>query len=132
MKKKTLLTWAKWVGVMFLLTLLISCSGNSDVKIHTVTFDLGYDAPPESVEIEDGAILAPIENPVRNGYQFEGWYTADGTLYEFNTPVTESFTLTVHWRIKSSSGGDDGDGSDIKTHTVTFNYGYDGASSKIV
>lgn len=28
---------------------------------------------------------------------FEGWYTADGTLYEFNTPVTESFTLTAHW-----------------------------------
>ena len=99
MKKRSLLTLVQWGGVIFLLTLLISCPGSSDIKIHTVTFDLGYDgtSPPEKVEIEDGAILSPIKDPVRDGYQFEGWYTADGTLYEFNTPVTESFTLTAHW-----------------------------------
>lgn len=97
-------------GVIFLLTLLISCPGSSDIKIHTVTLDLGYDGapPPEKVEIEDGAVLSPITDPVRDGYQFEGWYTADGTLYEFNTPVTESFTLTARWKIESSGGSGGG------------------------
>lgn len=94
-------------GVIFLLTLLISCPGSSDIKIHTVTLDLGYDGapPPEKVEIEDGKVLSPITDPVRSGYQFEAWFTADGTPYNFNTPVTESFTLTAHWKIKSSGGG---------------------------
>ena len=94
-------------GVIFLLTLLISCPGSSDIKIHTVTLDLGYDGapPPEKVEIEDGKVLSPITDPVRSGYQFEAWYTADGTPYNFDTPVTESFTLTAHWKIKSSGGG---------------------------
>lgn len=107
MKKRSLLTLVQWGGVIFLLTLLISCPGSSDIKIHTVTLDLGYDGapPPEKVEIEDGAVLSPITDPVRDGYQFEDWYTADGTPYNFDTPVTESFTLTAHWEIKSSGGG---------------------------
>ena len=107
MKKRSLLTLVQWGGVIFLLTLLISCPGSSDIKIHTVTLDLGYDGapPPEKVEIEDGKVLSPITDPVRSGYQFEAWYTADGTPYNFDTPVTESFTLTAHWKIKSSGGG---------------------------
>ena len=93
-------------GVIFLLTLLISCPGSSDIKIHTVTLDLGYDGapPPEKVEIEDGAVLSPTTDPVRDGYQFEDWYTADGTPYNFDTPVTESFTLTARWTPNSGGG----------------------------
>ena len=107
MKKRSLLTLVQWGGVIFLLTLLISCPGSSDIKIHTVTLDLGYDGapPPEKVEIEDGKVLSPITDPVRSGYQFEAWFTADGTPYNFDTPVTESFTLTARWKIKSSGGG---------------------------
>lgn len=101
-------------GVIFLLALLTSCPGSSDIKIHTVTFDLGYDGapPPEKVEIEDGAVLPSVEDPVRYGYQFDDWYTADGMLYDFKTPVTESFTLTAHW-IQNSGGG--GGGSSAPT-----------------
>ena len=49
------------------------------------------------------------EDPVRNGYWFAGWYTADGTLYDFETPVTEDFVLTARWRAES-----------ITYYTVTF------------
>lgn len=107
MKKRSLLTLVQWGGVIFLLTLLISCPGSSDIKIHTVTLNYGYDGapPPEKIEIEDGTVLSPITDPVRDGYQFEGWYTADGTPYNFDTPVIDSFTLTAHWKIKSSGGG---------------------------
>ena len=108
MKKRSLLPSLIffWGGVIFLLALLTSCPGSSDIKIHTVTFDLGYDgaSPPEKIEIEDGAVLPSVEDPVRYGYQFDDWYTADGMLYDFKTPVTESFTLTAHW-IQNSGGG---------------------------
>ena len=97
-------------GVLFLLALLTSCPGSSDIKIHTVTFDLGYDGapPPEKVEIEDGDVLPSVKDPAQDGYQFDGWYTADGTLYDFKTPVTESFTLTARWTIESSGGSGGG------------------------
>ncbi len=116
MKKRSLLPSLIffWGGVIFLLALLTSCPGSSDIKIHTVTFDLGYDgaSPPEKIEIEDGAVLPSVEDPVRYGYQFDDWYTADGMLYDFKTPVTESFTLTAHW-IQNSGGG--GGGSSAPT-----------------
>ena len=110
MKKRSLFTIIQWGGVIFLLALLTSCPGSSDIKIHTVTLDLGYDgaSPPEKIEIEDGSILSPVEDPARDGYQFDGWYTADGTLYAFKTPVTESFTLTARWTIESSGGSGGG------------------------
>ena len=113
MKKNGLFSVVKWVGFVLLLALLVSCPGSSDIKIHTVTLNYGYDGapPPEKIEIEDGAVLPSVEHPVRDGYQFDGWYTADGTLYEFNTPVTESFTLTARWKIKSSGGGGGGGSS---------------------
>ena len=78
-----------------------------------MAFDLGYDgtSPPEIVEIEDGTVLSPIKDPVRSGYQFDGWYTADGKPYNFDTPITESFTLIARWKIKSSGGGGGGGSS---------------------
>ena len=107
MKKKGLFSVVQLVGFVLLLALLVSCPGSPDIKIHTVTLNYGYDGapPPEKIEIEDGAVLSPITDPVRSGYQFEGWYTADGTPYNFDTPVIDSFTLTAHWKIKSSGGG---------------------------
>lgn len=80
-----------------------------------MTFDLGYNgaSPPEKIEIEDGSVLSPVEDPARDGYRFDGWYTADGTLYDFKTPVTESFTLTARWTIESSGGG--GGGGSVPT-----------------
>ena len=110
MKKRSLFTIIQWGGVLFLLALLTSCPGSSDIKIHTVTFDLGYDGapPPEKVEIEDGDVLPSVKDPAQDGYQFDGWYTADGTLYDFKTPVTESFTLTARWTIESSGGSGGG------------------------
>ena len=35
----------------------------------------------------------PIE-PTKTGYEFDGWFTSDGTKWDFNTAVTENITLT--------------------------------------
>ena len=37
--------------------------------------------------------------PTREGYSFVGWYTEDGTGYDFETPVKNPLTLKAQWTI---------------------------------
>lgn len=64
----------------------------------SVLFDScgGTDVYP--VKFEDGAPVAAPDAPARNGYAFDGWYTADGQAWNFNDPVSEGLTLLAHWR----------------------------------
>ncbi len=66
---------------------------------HTVTFDTGEEGTkPEdqSVPYPYGRAKRPSPDPVRDGYQFDGWFTGN-TAYDFSTPVTENLTLTAKW-----------------------------------
>jgi uncharacterized repeat protein (TIGR02543 family) len=51
--------------------------------------------------ITKGALVEPPATPIRPGYAFTGWYTAltGGELFEFTTPVNESFTLFARWQL---------------------------------
>ncbi len=69
--------------------------GSDIVLNHVVTF---------SNQGEEWSNIAPDGSPVeeptapsRAGYIFLGWYTADGRLYDFATPVTADITLTARW-----------------------------------
>lgn len=64
----------------------------------SVLFDScgGTDVYP--VKYETGAPIAAPDAPVRNGYAFDGWYTADGKAWNFDDPVSEGLTLMAHWR----------------------------------
>ena len=70
---------------------------------HTVTFDSagGRGVDPQSVD--DGAQASrPAEDPTRDGYLFDGWFTKDAkgdskVAYDFTQPVTANLTLTAHW-----------------------------------
>ena len=51
---------------------------------------------------EDEKVVRPVD-PSREGYTFGGWYT-DSSLtneYDFDLPVTSSFTLYAKWNINS-------------------------------
>ena len=42
----------------------------------------------------------PVEkpaNPTKTGFRFGGWLTEEGTLWDFDTPVTGDMTLTAQW-----------------------------------
>ena len=42
--------------------------------------------------------LKAIHDPTRAGYNFTGWYTKDGQLFDVNkTAITENITLYAHW-----------------------------------
>ncbi len=67
-----------------------------------VLFDLGYDRLPYvKVDVEKGQTVAKPENPVREGYVFDGWLE-DGHYYDFSSTVVESGTLVASWKKLSS------------------------------
>ena len=57
----------------------------------------GSEAPdPQQVSYPYGRVQRPSPNPVREGYQFDGWFIGE-VAYDFSKPVTEDLTLTAHW-----------------------------------
>lgn len=80
-------------------------------RTHTVTFHLNYDgAPaPTAVPVNSGDTAARPADPLREGYDFGGWYRDPNcfTAYSFeSTVVTSDLALYAKWT--------------LKTYTVTF------------
>ncbi len=65
---------------------------------YTVTFDSAGGNAVEPQTVEYNSAVTTVE-PIRQGYDFLGWFYADRTKYE-NQPVTENITLTAQWEIK--------------------------------
>ncbi|MDR2711552.1 MAG: InlB B-repeat-containing protein, partial [Clostridiales bacterium] len=69
--------------------------------IHTVTFDSQSGSAVASEEVADDDKVTKPADPIRSGYNFGNWYIdkdcADKDLYDFETPVTDSFTLYAKW-----------------------------------
>ena len=64
---------------------------------HT-TMDGGNTILVQFTEI-NGTVLKPV-NPQRNGYNFVGWYTEDGKMFDFNTVLTSNIKLIAKWKKK--------------------------------
>ncbi|MBR6405651.1 MAG: InlB B-repeat-containing protein [Lachnospiraceae bacterium] len=71
-----------------------SYTGNYNVTFYT---NGGSSIPSQSIPYGQ-AVTRPAD-PVRQGYEFDNWYT-DGTystVYDFQSPVTTSLTLYARW-----------------------------------
>ncbi|MBT1175946.1 InlB B-repeat-containing protein, partial [Bifidobacterium sp. LC6] len=67
---------------------------------YTVKFNVnGGSGSVASQTVESGKTAASPSNPTRDGYTFDGWYTAKtgGSRYDFSTPVKKNLTLYAHW-----------------------------------
>lgn len=69
---------------------------------YTVTFDTNGGTPVESQEITDGETVYKPTNPTKAAddnykYTFAGWYTEDGTEFNFDNPITANTVLIAHW-----------------------------------
>jgi len=65
-----------------------------------VTFVPGNGFENVVVQIEEGALVAIPTEYALQFYEIAGWKKdAEETYYDFNTPVTSSFTLTATWNI---------------------------------
>lgn len=75
-----------------------------EINTYTVTLDSNGGSEVEAVTVEWNT-SAELSAPTKEGYNFLGWYYANGTKYE-GQAVTENITLTAHW--------------ELKVYTVTF------------
>ena len=66
----------------------------------TVTFDPnGGSVTPDKAETSEGGKLSSIPAPVREGYTFQGWFTAQtgGEQVSADTVFTTNTTIYAHW-----------------------------------
>lgn len=70
-------------------------------ELVTVTFDYDYygaKLTSYSYPVEKGTCVAvPVNTPVRTGYEFVKWISADGSDFDFSSPVTDDTTITAQW-----------------------------------
>lgn len=96
----------------------------------TVTFDSDNGAVAAFATkkvLEGDKVSAPETNPTKadtedEKYQFNGWYTTEGTAFDFNTEITDNITLIAHYAVthiyKVSFNLNGGEGT-IETQRVT-------------
>ena len=67
--------------------------------VYTVSFE-GSDITPQSVKAGETAVRP--EDPVKNGYDFGGWYTDENytEAYDFSAPVKSDIRLYALWKEK--------------------------------
>ena len=80
------------------------------------------DDEAEVQKVDYGNTVAFVE-PVRENYLFLGWYTDEALTqsYDFNSAVTQSFTLYAKWRLQQVVG----QAPDGTTITVSSDSGFD-------
>ena len=80
--------------------------GDFQLPTRTVTFDSQGGSSVDAQTDEYGFYATAPEDPVKENYTFQGWFTAadeTGSPYDWNQPVTENITLYAHWTQKTIS-----------------------------
>ena len=90
-----------------------STVGPTEPSEFTITFNNDDGTLIKTVKVSKGQVATKIEDPVKEGYKFVGWYNGL-ILYDFNLEVTTDLILTAKFEAN-------------KKITVTFNS--DGGSS---
>lgn len=79
-----------------------------DADIHTITFDAnGGSCDTAAADTNGDGVLTTLPTATRDGYTFDGWFTAKdgGDKVTTETFFKEDITLYAHWTKNSSGGG---------------------------
>ncbi len=73
--------------------------GGGSVTRYTVTFDTQGGSEIDSIRVIRNNTVTKPEDPAREGYTFEGWFTDQecSEAYDFDTKVTKNITLYAKW-----------------------------------
>ncbi len=85
-----------------------SAKGGSG-EAHIVTFDTAGGSEVAAQVVGDGKEAKRPAGPTKEGFNFEGWFTEDGTKYDFGTKVTDNLVLYAHWTAKDDGKKDEED-----------------------
>lgn len=97
MKRKKL-----WVPVLLLVMVVAVVLSGCQAQTFQVSF-VGEGVTAETQTVEEGKSAARPEDPVREGYRFEGWYLGE-TAYTFTEAVTGDIELTAQWTYLGYTG----------------------------
>ena len=74
----------------------------------TVTFDAnGGQCDTTSLKIISGETVSALPTPIREGFDFLGWFDENGGEFTAETAVTADITVTAKWTSESSGGETD-------------------------
>jgi len=97
-------------GIIFLLVTTIVICILLKNNTYTVTFDSNGGSIVEKQIVKKGESAVKPLNPVKEGYEFDGWYLGNEKYY-FTEAITDNIELKARWNKKTN----------IETVTVTFN-----------
>lgn len=92
----------------------------AEVTKYPVTFKSDENTVINTVTVKEGNSVGEPENPVKDGYQFDGWYTDVNCTdkYDFNTVVSADLTLYAKWLAKYTVSFATDGGSTVESQTV--------------
>ena len=74
----------------------------------TVTFDAnGGQCDTTSLSVSSGETVSALPTPIREGFDFLGWFDENGGEFTAETAVTADITVTAKWTSESSGGETD-------------------------
>lgn len=81
-----------------ILILLLSCvfAQVCCASSYTVSFDTDGGTSIQSQSIPQGGFVERPENPIKDGFDFVGWFVGE-EKFDFNLPITTNLTLTAKW-----------------------------------
>jgi uncharacterized repeat protein (TIGR02543 family) len=139
MQRKTWLMGILSLGLVFGLMFLGACKQEPDPEPapaeYTVTFDADGGTPASTTKkVSSGKTVDALpSNPTKDGFEFDGWYTAQngsGTSFTAVTTVTADITVYAKWKVKAGAPADtqyivtfDADGGTPASTTKTVNSG---------
>ena len=96
---------------------------------YEVIFNTGDGSKVDTQIVKYGELAAEPTTELK-GYDFLGWFDADGNEFDFDTPITHKTTLTAKWEKKTyiiasdlRINGGDANLADGKTYPWSYRYG---------
>lgn len=76
--------------------------GGSSVTRYTVTFNTMGGSNIDSIRVKRNTVIQKPSDPIKDGYDFEGWYSDKNLTdkFDFDTKITKSITLYANWTEK--------------------------------
>ncbi len=83
---------------------------NQNTQTYQVVFETNGGSKVAACMVESGKTVEKPQNPKKNGYVFDGWYSDEklSVRYDFLTAVTNHLTLYAKWTPYVPSGSDAG------------------------